>query len=215
MKNSFLFIAAFALCLTACHQPKSNAVEHQTEQHTLDTLIHWMSGSFNSAAQAAVDSNYYSIDLHMKPFLEKEDAHYLYVEQALSSMPEAPYRQRVYRVSAINDSSFKSEIFLLPADSLFIGAQYNDSLLKNIDLSSLSLKEGCDVFLTWDGQTFSGATKQGACLSDFRGAAYATSEVSIHRNAVWSWDRGWDSTDTYVWGAEFGAYQFDKQNPFN
>jgi CpeT protein len=43
-----------------------------------------------------------------------------------------------------------------------------------------------------------------------RGATYATSEVIIKNQQMISWDRGYDSSDRQVWGAEKGGYVFEK-----
>ena len=48
------------------------------------------------------------------------------------------------------------------------------------------------------------------CPSDRKGAAYATSEVTITENELISWDRGYNDKDEQVWGAEKGGYHFLK-----
>lgn len=176
----------------------------------LDLLVSLMEGSFNSAEQAKNDSDFYSIDLHMTKFLELDGVHYLYVEQALSSTPEAPYRQRVYQVSKISDSEYKSEIFLISNEEEFIGSHLNEDLLKQMSMDSITLKEGCAVFLTQSSDSFKGATGEGTCLSGFRGATYTSSEVTIDSQGVLSWDRGWNDLDEQVWGAVKGGYYFKK-----
>ena len=51
-----------------------------------------------------------------------------------------------------------------------------------------------------------------ACASDLRGAAYATSEVTITPQFVLSWDRGFDNTGKQVWGATEGPYVFLRES---
>lgn len=48
------------------------------------------------------------------------------------------------------------------------------------------------------------------CPSDRKGAAYATSEVTITPERLLSWDRGYNEKDEQVWGAEKGGYEFVK-----
>ena len=86
----------------------------------LEELFNLMQGSFNSEIQAQQDSTYYNISLHMYP-IWKDKGNYLYVEQALNSMQDRPYRQRIYKVTRLNDNVFSSAIYTIPMDSLWIG----------------------------------------------------------------------------------------------
>ena len=67
---------------------------------------------------------------------------------------------------------------------------------------------GCSIFLRADGPAFVGATRGEGCSSSLAGAAYATSEVTITRDVLTSWDRGFDAAGEQVWGATAGAYEF-------
>jgi len=51
----------------------------------------------------------------------QDKGNWLYVEQALNSSQDKPYRQRVYEVKIYNDSLFTSNIYTIPNDSLWIG----------------------------------------------------------------------------------------------
>lgn len=63
-------------------------------------LLEWMTGHFSSREQAAADSAYYDIRLHMVPIWpDRKDGHWLYVEQLM--VGRTPYRQRVYHVSRV------------------------------------------------------------------------------------------------------------------
>ena len=55
-----------------------------------------------------------------------------------------------------------------------------------------------------------GRTLGDLCKSTLRGAAYATSVVSIGRAALVSWDRGFDESGKQVWGAVKSGYVFEK-----
>jgi hypothetical protein len=181
-------------------------------QSDLDRLVSWMAGSFSSQQQAAADSSYFDIRLEMvQIWPERTDGHWLYVEQAASSTPEQPYRQRVYHVIQPDDSTFASSVFELAEPARFVGAWRTPQLFEPLTPSSLLPRTGCTIFMTAEGDSaFVGRTVEQDCLSSLRGASYATSEVRIAETVLFSWDRGWDSTDTQVWGAEKGGYLFKK-----
>lgn len=194
--------AGLMLCMSA-------AAQSTTEE--LDQLVQWMSGSFTSAAQAQADSDYYAISLDMVPlWQDDEPGAWLYVEQSLSSTPDKPYRQRVYYVSQIEENLFSSDIYELTSPERLVGAASNPQLLDSLTRDDLKYKEGCSVFLTYDGFQYSGATNEQSCQSALRGAAYATSEVTLLPGELRSWDRGFDAQGKQVWGAEKGPYIFVK-----
>ena len=177
----------------------------------LDLLAGWMEGSFTSEQQSINDSDYYNISLEMKKIWEdRKDGYWLYVEQAVSEMKEKPYRQRIYHLIS-EDGKIKSCIYSLPSEKNYIGAWKTPGVFNNLNPDSLEIKEGCDVFIRrLDESTFIGSTNGRNCISTRRGAAYATTEVTITKDCLISWDRGFDNEDVYVWGAEKGGYIFKK-----
>ena len=94
---SLLIVAAFLFAFAmGCKAPEKVSATDNIEltkdsgesMKHLKQLVTWMSGSFSSKQQAAKDSSFYPIDLHMTPFKEVGNTHYLYVEQALGSTPK-------------------------------------------------------------------------------------------------------------------------------
>lgn len=204
----------------ASDQP-SRAGDAVTTSSGADTamLREYLTGSFSSQDQAAADKDYRDIRLHIAPIWnDRDDGPWLYVEQATSDTIDKPYRQRVYRLSRGADGSLKSDVYLLPEPVLgFAGAYMQDEPLTSLAPEQLTLKSGCAVIMKWDGASkrFVGGTVGSGCESNLRGAAYATSEVTLSRDLLVSWDRGYDKDGKQVWGAEKGGYRFRKisQNP--
>ena len=87
----------------------------------------------------------------------------------------------------------------------------DETPLAGLTPDSLTLKEGCDVFLWNHSDTaFVGGTVGEGCCSELAGASYATSDIIIKKNVLISWDRGWDADGQQVWGPESGGYIFKK-----
>lgn len=203
---SRFLLLLFATLLAAC-QPTPETPSD------LDTLVTYMVGSFDSAGQAATDTNYFDIKLHMvRIWPERTDGHWLYVEQAAAEAQERPYRQRVYQVTREADGHFKSAVFTMPEPLRFAGGWQDAAMLNDLTHEIIEERAGCAVYLSKqpDG-TFSGQTDVKACSSVLRGATYATSSVAVSATEIRSWDQGFNAEDEQVWGATQGPYIFVKQ----
>lgn len=172
-----------------------------------------MEGSFSSAKQSEIDSTYLNIHLHMKRIWpERQDAVWLYVEQVAASNPGKPYRQRVYRLTQVGYNLFESAIFELKDPLKFAGEWKSPEAGKLIDPESLIYMDGCGVLLKKIGEkAYSGSTDADKCLSDWRGARFVSSIVTIQKDGLITWDRGFDDNGKYLWGAEKAGYFFRRE----
>jgi hypothetical protein len=189
-----------------------------TDLDRLDTLIAWMSGSFDSAEQAAADRSYYDIRLRMVPIWTERpgggsgSVRWLYVEQAMADQQTKPYRQRIYRVSAQGGGVFKSEVLELPGDPLtYAGAWKTPVMFAQLKEDQLVSRAGCAVVLTDRKDAFVGGTHDRDCSNAVQGASYSTNETTITADALISWDRGFDDGGKQVWGATKSGYVFRRR----
>ncbi|NTV84333.1 MAG: hypothetical protein HGA23_08555 [Bacteroidales bacterium] len=179
----------------------------------LKQLSGMMVGEYSSEKQAAADSAFLHIKLSMTPVLkENPDGYWLYVEQAMASAADKPYRQRIYHLYIQDDNTIVSKVYELKNPQQYTGGHDDPSKLAVISADSLVDRQGCSIYLHKLGKKlFAGSTPGKECLSSLRGATYATSEVTISRGKMVSWDRGWNREDKQVWGAVTGGYVFLKQ----
>lgn len=186
--------------------------QQKLSSRDLVMLKAYMSGSFSSEQQSKEDSNFFDIRLHMTPvWSDRKDGFWLYVEQATASSQDKPYRQRVYHVQLLNDSLITSEVFEMKNPLRFAGEWKKENPLASLTPDSLQARAGCTIFLRKDMHDhFYGETPGKTCISNLKGAAYATSEVVIQPYLLLSWDRGWDAKSKQVWGSEKGGYRFVK-----
>jgi hypothetical protein len=198
-----LFTFLFSVLITAISYPQSD----------LDLLVKWMTGSFSSEEQANLDTNYFNIELEMvQIWKDRTDGPWIYVEQAVAEYKDKPYRQRVYQLNKRNDGKIESIVYSIPNPIRFAGDYKKNIPLLKLVPDSLVLREGCKVILyRADEGYFEGSTVDKNCISELRGARYATSEVLIKDDRLISWDRGFNENDKQVWGAEEGGYIFMKR----
>lgn len=176
-------------------------------------LVSWMTGSFSSAAQSERDDQYFDIRLQMVRIWPDRDPGeaWLYVEQATAAAIDRPYRQRVYRVTRIDENRFRSEVYELLQPALqYAGWWKTPQRFSEFRPADLTELEGCAVTLRYDelSGSFVGSTDSGTCASTLRGAAYVMSEVTITPDMLLTWDRGYNAQDQQVWGATEGGYEF-------
>ena len=171
-----------------------------------------MTGSFNSHEQSIADSNYFNISLHMYPIWEEKEGHWLYVEQAMYSRQDQPYRQRIYQLEKLEDNLFVSHVYLIADEENAVGKWKEPTHFKTLTMDNIIKKEGCEVILNkMDDGSFRGSTMDQKCKSTLRGASYASSIVQIQPDKLISWDQGFSSDHKQVWGATKGGYIFVKE----
>lgn len=222
MTKIFYSLFVISLALVAC-KSKTSVAETAAESsptsggRRMDNFTYLymcMQGEFSSDEQSKNDSDYFDIRLRMVPIWKKEnDVFYLYVEQAVATSLDKPYRQRVYKVEKKDDTHFVSGIYTLNNPSRFTGKKMDDPIFNTISADSLLLKDGCEVNMILDAtkMEFSGATQDKTCPSERSGAAYATAKVKMNDEKMESWDQGWNAEGKQVWGATKGGYVFIKQ----
>ena len=179
----------------------------------LDRLAACLTGTFSTSDQARGDNNFHDVTLHVIPiWSDHPGGPWLYNEQALTEVPDHPYRQRIFRLVARADGAFEIHLFDLPDAIAVTGAWKDPALLAKVTPASLVPSDGCVLILRVqpDG-SFKGGTEGKACLSTLRGATYATTEITVTGSQTVTWERGYNASDTQVWGSTRGGFVFKKQ----
>jgi hypothetical protein len=206
--NVFGAVIIITLCF---FQPVQS--QQKITNRDLKALYSLMSGFFSSEEQSKQDSAFFDIRLHMKPIWKSRKGEYwLYVEQAMASVLDKPYRQRVYNLKIENDTTIASLVYSFKGNALaYSGEWKKDKPLEGLQLDSLEARQGCIIYLhKTAANQFDGSTHKSDCSSNLRGASYATSEAHIRKDGMLTWDRGYDNKDKQVWGAVKGGYKFKK-----
>lgn len=178
----------------------------------LEQLATTMAGSYTSAAQAKADTNYFEIELEMvRIWPKRRDGVWFYVEQATAESKGKPYRQRVYHLQQLDDSTFTSSILSIKGGATWYGAYADPVKLAALPADSLVAMDGCAITLHRRGSTYVGSTHERDCPNQRSAATYATSEVTLLPDRMISWDRGYNAQGEQVWGAEKGGYVFIKR----
>ena len=202
----------YAHAKNPAQKPGKTRISKKKQNSDLARLQKWMAGYFSSQQQAAKDSDYFDVRLRMVPIWKKRpDGHWFYVEQAMAEHQQRPYRQRVYHLTQPNDSTFESEVYAINEPTRFIGEWQKPDPLAGLTPDSLLPRPGCSIILHKVGEiAFIGGTVGNICASDLKGADYTTTQVTISKDQLISWDQGFDKDGNQVWGARKGGYVFKK-----
>ena len=182
------------------------------EATALERLAACLTGTFSSAEQARGDQNFRDVTLQAAPiWTERPDGPWLYAEQALTDAPDHPYRQRIYQLAARTDGALECRVFELPDPIVATGAWKDPTRLAKLTPADLTIHAGCILILRAqpDG-SFKGGTAGKDCANALRGARYATTETTVTPNGVITWERGYNASDTQVWGSIHGGYHFKR-----
>lgn len=179
---------------------------------TLDEYVAYRSGVFSSAAQAAADSRYDAVTWHIAEIWTDRDpeGRWLYTESRIDGS-DAPYLQRLSRVSLLPDGSLRSERYRLPDADRYVGAYDDVGRFEDLDTERLTRLEGCDGIVVRAGRgRFEGGTVGKRCANDYKGASYAVSHSTTEDGRLVNWDRGFDANGELVWGPPAGGYRFER-----
>ncbi len=201
--------ALVALLFVGCAASKK---VHSTSDPELEQFTSLMVGTFTSELQAKTDTNYFNISLVMTPvWTNRTDGKWLYVEQAVASKLDKPYRQRVYHLQHPSKEVFTSDIYTIKEAMSFAGLQNDAAKRDKLTFEAIELKDGCTVTLLKKNNVYEGGTNADHCPSDLRGAKYATTKILLKKGELHSWDQGFDANGKQVWGATNGGYVFVKK----
>ena len=175
-----------------------------------------LAGTFDSEAQAEANPGGFRavrlVSVRVPKSRLGSGAPVLYIEQALVSTPDKPYRQRFLRIEETADGGVVSRVFE-PKEALAVSGKWRDpSDLALYGPGDVVERIGCAVRLKRTVGGWEGGTEGTNCPSALSGARYATSRVRIAAGRMESWDRGYDLEDRQVWGAKEGPYVFERRS---
>lgn len=215
-RGFFCTLLTTVLILSACGTELTSKIDPPLPSPNAKAAAVMLVGSYDNAQQAAADANCPSLVLHICPiWTDRIDGLWVYVEQATADKPETPYRQRVYQIVDGNEAlAVDCRLYELPDNPLqFAGAWKEHAALNQVSPYLLLPRAGCTITLnrSADGD-WVGATQPQQCLTDYKGAAYTTSAVTLTSKELRSWDRGFDDKGTQVWGSTTGPTIFVKKS---
>ncbi len=218
-KSMLLQIIILFLLAAACGTTKNSKEEPKEQEimslkNNLEQLSLLLGGRFGNKEQHEADpENYHHIVMQICPIWpNRSEGKWFYIEQGLATMPDRPYRQRIYLLHRGERDTLISSVYNLPGDNkVYVGACSDSKILSDLKPSDLELREGCSVFITKKDNTYVGGTLPNTCPSNLNGAAFVSSEIQLSYSDFLTWDRGFDTAGKHIWGAEKDPYHFKRR----
>ncbi|MBW3807910.1 hypothetical protein GL273_19285 [Aeromonas jandaei] len=202
-----LLVAVFGLF---CSCLVSAGVSSRATVSGMEPLLSWFSGDFSSQEQARYDDRFTSAELRLvEVWRGYQGYRWVYAEQYLTLRAVRPFRQRIYRFSPSPDGRILMAELTMPRATDFAGAWHNPELLDSLTPQQLSLRRGCEIWLsrTPSGE-YAGHTRVGHCATDFGGASTLVQHVWIGPNSVRLLDRAYDLAGKARWGSPGEGYVY-------
>jgi hypothetical protein len=183
-----------------------------THSQDVTTLARWMASDFSNQEQAYANPPFFAhIRVCMRPLpYDLLDGTSLFLEQAYDFMLNQPYRLRIIKLNVVGDR-LELENYKVKEQEKFFGASRNLDLLQTLTVNQIEKMTGCDMDVTWTGNSFKGEIKPGkACIVERKGKiTYLDNSFEIDGQKLVSYDRGRDpETDELVWGSVAGPFEF-------
>jgi hypothetical protein len=211
MSKLFFSFLVVVFIITNLGCASTSKVQTMNNDKELKSFAELLTGNFSNIEQANADTNFFHISLVMTPIWpDRTDGIWIYVEQAMATKLDKPYRQRVYRLTHPEQDVFQSDIYTIAEPLLYAGLQNDINKMSALTFDKIDLKEGCEVRLRRKGKIYVGGTDGAKCPSDLRGASYATTQITLKKGELVSWDQGFDTSGRQVWGSTLGGYIFKK-----
>jgi len=174
-------------------------------------VVQRLTGKMDTTQQAAVNPKVAKVQMTtclLQQSNPSQNSFLLYQEQALLEDLSKPYRQRFLEISPQSLSkTVRSRAFKPTNPTAFVN--FCDRRLAQRVLSPQDLGEAvCSVFLKRVGEDYVGVTPATGCPANVRGAVRITNQITLRKNEMDTWDRGFDANGKQVWGAQGEAYQF-------
>jgi hypothetical protein len=175
----------------------------------------WLTGTFEAKDPTADGGAARIVIVSVPKSRIANGAPVLYREQAVAPKLDEPSLQRFYRLE--EDGEVVRLRAFDPRDPLIVRGKWRDpSTLALYGANDVRERPGCEIALKkvgerWEGRT-PDASPQAACLSHLRNAVRMTSSMTLSKDALTQWDRGFDERGKQTWGSPEGGTTFVKRS---
>ena len=174
----FIYYISLCFVVFSCGSSRTTK-DSPADNDGMDLLMKWMTGSFDTEQQARKDPDYYNITMHIYPiWTDRYEGNWLYVEEAMSAIPQSPFRQRIFHI-VYSVGKYIVHVYELPDPDKYIGKWIGGTDWDTLSKDDLITKKGCELYLVWHDGQFVGSTRGQLCRSAMGENTYQTSQIRV------------------------------------
>ncbi len=171
----------------------------------------WMTGTFESKEGAAGGTVERIVVVSVPRSRIANGASVLYREQAALPKVGEPWFQRFYGLE--EDGEVVRLRAFDPKDPLIVRGKWRDpSTLALYGANDVRERPGCEIVLRRAGERWEGGTPGKDCPSHLRAAVRMTSQVTLSKDELTEWNRGFDEKGKQTWGSLEGGTTYVKRS---
>ncbi len=173
---------------------------------SVNLLADGLTGSFSSHEHATQDATFKDMAIHtVSIWPDRPGKRWIYFEQNATDTPTSPVQQQIHSVGPGSDGEWVLEIFAFPEGRTPPAGTYtNPEWFNRLDPMFLKPMAGCTVHFTQKGDVFTGKTRGNGCPDTLHDADHMTGEITVSKNEIRMWYRGWSSSGEQVHGSPTG-----------
>lgn len=206
MLKSLFILPAFILLA-------SLGVDAQDPSEELDLMVQWMTGDFRTENEVSLDSVTARFHWHLAEIWPgKPNGAWIYAELSAEHKPDKPVAQWVYFVTSLGEGELSGDTYDIPGKEKFVGAWGEPSRFDELTPFDLKYREGCTIFLGYDGFQYDGRTNEGTCNTHRGNADYSMTLLNVTPGVIKFGESGFDDSGNKKWGPKDGSFPFIRVN---
>lgn len=200
-----LRIALLLSLLIGCAGPPVE--ERPAPDEEVVQLVEWMSGSYENVTRVGQEAEKPPQRMLVMPFgTPASSERWLYAVQWTPGGKRA-VRRLIYRLHRAGQQVIAADLFEL-ADPNRLPVVPEQAALDTLTRGDLRRRDGCRIWLSRDGLSYSGGTRGHDCATQYRDASRIRIELVVRENEIVEWLQGFDEQGRRLWGGDAGARVF-------
>ncbi len=185
----------------------------QDPSEELDQMVQWMTGDFVTGEEITLDSVTGQFHWHLAEiWQDKSNGSWIYAELSADNKPEEPLEQWVYFVTSLGEGELSSDSYAIPDKKDYVGAWGDPSRFDDLTPFDLKYREGCTIFLSYDGFQYDGRSNEKTCPTQRGNAYYLMTTFNVTPGIIKYGESGFDDSGKKKWGPKDGSFRFVRKN---
>ena len=187
-----------------------NAVA-QDKDEDLEILFSWLPGMYSNASQVRHDTTTAPSDLYIRRIWDQRtDGAWFLVDRSVEA-GQSERQKLLWMIHRVVEGMIEV-LEYQPAATSSSDASWPDSLFADtLNPEKITLQRGCELYLQFTGEAFTGQIQGLACRNSNTSIAYIVMEIDIRSFGSSFWQRGYNAAGEQVYGRKKSPYYYERR----